>query len=62
MTDSAGIGGLQFFSDAGSRQNDGFGIDGFTIAGPSARVPEPDGLFLLGAGVAGLAAWRRFRA
>jgi hypothetical protein len=74
VTDSAGIGGLQFLSDAGSSQNDGFGIDGFTIAGPGAWVPEPtiagpdawvpepDSLFLLGAGVAGLAAWWRFRA
>ena len=45
VTDSAGMGGLQFLSDAGSSQNDGFGIDGFTIAGP-----EPDSLFLLGPG------------
>lgn len=59
VTDPAGIGGLEFLSDAGSRQNDGFGIDGFTIAG---RVAEPDGLFLLSASVVGLAAWRRLRA
>jgi PEP-CTERM motif-containing protein len=59
VTDPAGIGGLQFFSDAGSTQNDGFGIDGFTT---STRVPEPNSLFFLGAGIAGLAAWRRFRA
>jgi PEP-CTERM motif len=68
VTDSAGIGALQFLSDAGSVQNDGFGIDGFSAASPRTSragtpVPEPNSLFLLGAGVAGLAAWRRrFRA
>jgi hypothetical protein len=61
VTDSAGIGGLQFLSDAGSSLNDGFGIDGFSAAGPRTRVPEPGSLILLGTGLAGLTAWRRFK-
>jgi len=60
VTDPAGIDGLEFLSDGGRVSNDGYGIDRFTIAGPSAKVPEAGGLLLLGAGIAGLAVWRRF--
>jgi hypothetical protein len=59
VTDPDGIVGLDFLSD--SATNDGYGIDRFTTAGPGTRVPEPGSLILLGAGLAGLTAWRRFK-
>jgi hypothetical protein len=61
VTDPDGIVGLDFLSDTGSAANDGYGIDRFTTAGPGTRVPEPGSLILLGAGLAGLTAWRRFK-
>jgi len=54
----SGIKSLKFFSDAGA-SNDGYGIDLFTAGTTKTPIPEPASLFLLGAGLLGLAAWRR---
>jgi hypothetical protein len=53
-----GLASLDFFSDSGTDQNDGYGIDRFRISTPTV-VPEPTGLFTLGSGLVGLALRRR---
>ena len=53
-----GLKSLTFYSDAGGG-NDGFGLDNFTVGNVASTVPEPGSMLLLGAGLLGLAAFRR---